>query len=64
MMRRDKRDFTRVEKEAGEWFDQWIDNLVAEDTTMTMSYGADGPECTFHYDGKFMVAHQFEGELG
>ena len=64
MKRRTKAHFTQQPSDMGEWYDQWVDNLVAEDTTMTMSYGPDGPECTFHYDGKFMVARQFEGEVG
>ncbi len=64
MKPRGKRDFTRVDTNFDVYANRWVANLEDKDTTMTMSYGPDGPECTFHYDGKFMVAQQFEGVTG
>ena len=65
MKRRRKKDFTRQTQDLGEWFDQWVDNLAHEDTSITMGYGPDGPEATFwHPQYSYMVAHIFEGVTG
>ena len=65
MRRRTKKDFTTQHKDMLWYVQQWTENLEHDDTSLTMSYGADGPEATFWHPGnRFMVGHVFEGVTG
>ena len=65
MRRRTKKDFANKHQDMLWYVQQWTENLAHDDTTLMMSYGAEGPLATFYHPGnRHMVAYMFDGVTG